>query len=366
MQEHQHDGHDLLEFVEHVAGDAYMRVEEDLGGGFVRLNVIEAERRQAKHDIQSVEDIVIELLRNSRDAGAKTLFVALTKDAAGYRYINAVDDGAGIPSAFSGLIFEPRVTTKLDHLTEDRYGIHGRGMALYAIKQRAETIDLVYSSPNQGTSFRVIIDVSSLRERNDQSTYPTLEIDDNGNPVCKGIHNIPRIVVEFAMDTPDISIYLGSPTEILATMRAMSTNEDHAAAIIRAGRDSVSRPLWSLAGSARDVKSLATLADRFFGLQISDRNLYRIISNEITSLEAIRPGNYRNVLKRQSIKSSCKKLSENSSRLLQDADIEYVAIQSMRALNVVAAKYFLRAQRKPEVKREGDKLKISLFIEKTE
>ena len=40
----------------------------------------EAERRQAKHDIQHVEDIVIEMLRNARDAGADKVYLATTKE----------------------------------------------------------------------------------------------------------------------------------------------------------------------------------------------------------------------------------------------------------------------------------------------
>ena len=49
----------LLGFIEEVSGDQHLRVEEDYGQGFVRLRSAEAERRQAKHDIRCVEDIVI-------------------------------------------------------------------------------------------------------------------------------------------------------------------------------------------------------------------------------------------------------------------------------------------------------------------
>ena len=65
------DSQELISFIAQMTGEANLRVEENLGEGFVRLRVSEAERRQAKHDIQHVEDIVIELLRNARDAGAR-------------------------------------------------------------------------------------------------------------------------------------------------------------------------------------------------------------------------------------------------------------------------------------------------------
>ena len=64
------DSNDLIAFIASMSGEGNLRVEENLGDGYVKLRVSEAERRQAKHDIQSVEDIVIEMLRNARDAGA--------------------------------------------------------------------------------------------------------------------------------------------------------------------------------------------------------------------------------------------------------------------------------------------------------
>ena len=55
----------LASFIEDVCGEGHLRVETDLGGGFVRLRSSEAERRQAAQDIRSSEDIIIEMLRNA-------------------------------------------------------------------------------------------------------------------------------------------------------------------------------------------------------------------------------------------------------------------------------------------------------------
>ena len=71
---------DLIDFVESVSGDAHLAVEERLGDGFVRLKTAEAERRQAKHDIRCVEDVVIEMLRNTRDAHATSIFLATSRE----------------------------------------------------------------------------------------------------------------------------------------------------------------------------------------------------------------------------------------------------------------------------------------------
>jgi len=119
-------------FIDEVLGEGHLRVEEELGGGFVRLRTSEAERRQAQQDIRCVEDIVLELLRNARDAGARMICIATNRDGR-MRNIVAIDDGEGIPPQMWQKVFEPRVTSKLDTFHADQWGVHGRGMALYSI-----------------------------------------------------------------------------------------------------------------------------------------------------------------------------------------------------------------------------------------
>ena len=84
---------DLASFVSRMGGDRALRVEENLGQGYVRLRVAEAERRQAHHDIRCSEDIVIEMLRNARDASAHRIFVATGREG-NRRAIVMLDDGS--------------------------------------------------------------------------------------------------------------------------------------------------------------------------------------------------------------------------------------------------------------------------------
>ena len=44
------DAAELVDFISAAGQERSLRVEEDLGGGYVRLRVSEAERRQARHD----------------------------------------------------------------------------------------------------------------------------------------------------------------------------------------------------------------------------------------------------------------------------------------------------------------------------
>ena len=218
------DGNDLISFIASMSGEGNLRVEENLGDGFVRLRVSEAERRQAKHDIQQVEDIVVEMLRNARDAGARSIYIATGKEE-GVRTLLFIDDGSGVPEEMRERIFDARVTSKLESMKMDRWGVHGRGMALFSIRQNTLSSEVVASGLKLGfPAFRVTVDTDALPERADQSTWPQTAKDEEGALSCvRGPHNIARAVCEFACEElHGCDVYLGSPTEIAATLYAHS------------------------------------------------------------------------------------------------------------------------------------------------
>ena len=166
------EGSDLVSFVASMGGERQLRVEENLGEGYVRLRVAEAERRQAKHDIRCVEDVVIEMLRNARDAGARHIYVATTR-VGNLRTTTMLDDGSGIPADMQSRIFEARVTSKLESVRMDRWGVHGRGMALYSVKENTVSAEVMSSALGKGSSIRVVTDADVLSERADQSSWPS-------------------------------------------------------------------------------------------------------------------------------------------------------------------------------------------------
>ena len=141
---------ELVDFISAAGQERSLRVEEDLGGGYVRLRVSEAERRQARHDIRCVEDAVIELLRNARDAGARHVYLATSKDG-DVRTLVVLDDGRGIPKGLRERIFDARVTSKLDSVHVDRWGVHGRGMALFSVRENALSAEVMASAPGAGS-----------------------------------------------------------------------------------------------------------------------------------------------------------------------------------------------------------------------
>ena len=281
---------DLREFIDNVAKESHLRVEADLGGGFVRLRTEEAERRQARHDIRSSEDALIELLRNSRDAGARTICAALSRSGAERRIV-VVDDGCGVPPALHEAVFEARVTSKLDTVHTDLWGVHGRGMALFSIRLNAEEAFIAASDVGKGCALVVRTDTGRVPEKTDQSSMPLLSYDDDRNLIVRGPRNLNRTIVEFALAEQDAcTVYAGSPVEVAAAIYAfgLATTTSAARAFAHDPRD---LPAVKRLCAAADPEELASLAASI-GLDMSERSARRIMDGEIrpapSALEALR------------------------------------------------------------------------------
>lgn len=312
---------DLISFVSSFEGGDGLRVEESLGGGYVRLRVSEAERRQAKHDIRCVEDAVIELLRNSRDAGARHIYLSTSREGS-VRTICVIDDGSGIPQNMHEKVFDARVTSKLDSMLMDRWGVHGRGMALYSISQNALEARVMTSIVGTGTSIRCSFDVSSITERADQSTWPTIS-PASGHHEVRGPKNIPRACVEFALEAKDIcNVYVGSPSEIVATMRSLEG--------------------WT--SEAADARELQQMAQRL-GLEMSERTAHRIIKHEIAPLRNAR-SRVIGSARAQSLESS---LAHERTLSLSKEDREELSRMMERDFETIAKRYYVVPVGKPRI-----------------
>lgn len=273
---------DLKRFIDQVSHTSPLRVETDLGKGFVRLRVTEAQRRQAKQDIRCVEDAVIELLRNARDAHARSIFLASSRSG-DVRRLVVVDDGCGIPSDMLDMVFEPRVTSKLDSMRMDDWGVHGRGMALYSIRENALSASVSASVEGAGTALSVVFDVSRLSERVDQSTLPPLVRSDDGSwSVGAGPHNIAKTAAEFALANRDqCTVYCGSVNEVAATLYAFGRQTMSKALCDSAPVSSIA-PAKRLA-FAKDAQEFVERAAEL-GLELSIRSAYRIMQGSIAPL----------------------------------------------------------------------------------
>jgi hypothetical protein len=275
-----------------------MNIEEDLGNGYVRLKISEAERRQALQDISCVEDIVVELLRNSRDAGSRNIFIGTKRIEDKRRKIYFIDDGKGIPPKLQDIIFESRVTSKLEDGVKDPYGFHGRGMALFSIKLNTEEVKIVFSDNLKGASFYLDVDLSKVPEKKDQSLMPQIISMDDDINIIGGVNNILKTIIEFQLQNEDINFYYGSPTQILSTMREILKKEKKDAKIPKF--DQWSKLMEYVRNNNIKVTEIPTLTDNYnlmddiskkiFNMDISRRGIQRVIYNEIKSLDPLRIG----------------------------------------------------------------------------
>jgi len=293
---------DIDRFLSELKIKDSLNIEEDLGNGYVRLKISEAERRQALQDIKCVEDIIIEMLRNSRDAGSKKIFIGTKKIEDKKRKIYFIDDGEGIPPKLQNIIFESRVTSKLENGIKDSYGFHGRGMALFSIKLNVDEIKIFFSDKYKGTSFYINIDLKKITEKKDQSVMPYIIKTDEGLNIIGGVNNIIKTIMEFQIQNSGIDFYYGTPTQILATMRDIPIKD-------------IKYPKFEKWNELKDyinlnkvkVTEIPKLTDNYnlmekvskeiFNMDISQRGIQRIIYNEIRALEPLKIDIHKSIKK---------------------------------------------------------------------
>ncbi|MBM6775277.1 ATP-binding protein [Olsenella profusa] len=355
-------GNDLVSFVSTMGGERALRVEENLGEGYVRLRVAEAERRQAKHDIRCVEDAVIEMLRNARDAGARHIYVATAREG-DLRTTTMLDDGSGVPADMQERIFEARVTSKLDSVHMDRWGIHGRGMALFSVRENAVSAEVVSSAPGKGTSIRVVTDARALPERADQSSWPTVEAGEDGALACvRGPHNIVRTCCEFALEErASCEVYLGSPAEIAATARARAAQSVDGSELLFI--DSLEDlPVLERLRAAADASELREQAAAL-GLEMSERTAHRIVSGQIRPL--------RSVVARLTHRASPHAGAPREVDLARDRrglrvsseDLDEFSRAMERDFSLLADRYYLSLSADPKVRVGRGKITVTFDLE---
>jgi len=354
------DDDHLIDFIEQVSGGTHLRVEENLGQGYVRLRTEEAERRQAKHDIRCVEDAVVEMLRNARDAGAEKVFVATTREG-DQRSLTVLDDGQGVPAELQSLIFDARVTSKLETLVEDAWGVHGRGMALFSIKSNVTSARVVASAPGLGSAIRLDIDTLTLSERTDQSSFPTIKRDEAGHLVAsRGPRNILRTALEFALAHPSRPlVYLGSPTEVAATMLEQAMRELSSDTLLFVD-DPATLPVTLRLAAARDAADFMAIAASL-GLDISERTAHRILSGQITALSDLMSRARR---WRSGGEHGTDIYRDSRGLKLAAEDIESFSRELEKAFESLASRYYLSLTDLPSVQVKGDVISVRFHIEK--
>ena len=229
----------------------------DLGAGFARLTGVEGLRRTPRR-LRSVEDALVELLRNARDAGARNVYVASNLRARRYRALTVIDDGRGIPDTHKRLIFEPGVTTRHLRPVEDGAAdssAHGAGLSLHHIKNAAVSAEV--RSASSPTSLRVVFDTEFLPERSLQS-----------NSRRSG-SNLPATLAKFVQAPNAPRLYHASPARILA--RLLKNRIIHR-----------SKGTGSSEGVRQEAEAL--------GLEVSSRTVQRVLGGKVEAAGEVAEG----------------------------------------------------------------------------
>lgn len=376
---------DIKRFLSELKIKDSLNIEEDLGDGYVKLKISEAERRQALQDINCVEDIIVELLRNSRDAGSKNIFIGTKKIEDKRRKIYFIDDGNGIPPNLQKLIFESRVTSKLENGVKDPYGFHGRGMALFSIKLNVDDISIVFSDKSKGASFYIDIDLLKIPEKKDQSVVPQIIKMDGDLSIIGGVNNIIKTIIEFQLQNKDINFFYGSPTQILATMREVLRKDKKYDSYPKFDRW---EKLKNFIGKNKiKITEIPVLTDNYnlmdiiskniFNMDISQRGIQRIIYNEIKALEPLKidlDSNLReqvNNLSEDEVDSKPDKklVLYDESRLasrFKDEEIRCIIKTLEDKIKELGEKYFITTGKNIEYKKANNIIKLLIELKQKE
>lgn len=376
---------DIKRFLSELKIKDSLNIEEDLGDGYVKLKISEAERRQALQDINCVEDVIVELLRNSRDAGSKNIFIGTKKIEDKRRKIYFIDDGNGIPPNLQKLIFQSRVTSKMENGIKDPYGFHGRGMALFSIKLNVDDISIVFSDKSKGASFYIDIDLLKIPEKKDQSVVPQIIKTDGDLSIIGGVNNIIKTIIEFQLQNKDINFFYGSPTQILATMREVLRKDKKYDSYPKFDRW---EKLKNFIGKNKvKITEIPVLTDNYnlmdmisknmFNMDISQRGIQRIIYNEIKALEPLKidlDSDLRekiNNLSEDEVDSKPdKKLvlydeSKLASRF-KDEEIRCIIKTLEDKIKELGEKYFITTGKKIEYKKANNIIKLLIELKQKE
>jgi hypothetical protein len=378
---------DLNKFLDQLNIKDALSVEEDLGNGYVRLKISEAERRQALQDINCVEDIIVELLRNSRDAGSKNIFIGTKRLEDKNRIIHFVDDGAGIPHNLKDLIFEARVTSKLDNGKKDSYGFHGRGMALFSIKLNVDEISVSFSDKSKGASFYLGIDLDKVPEKKDQSIIPqVIKMDDDVN-IIGGVNNIIKTIIEFQLQNKDMNFFYGTPTQVLATMREI-LKRDKSQGIYPSFDDweklinfidQNDIKITEIPVLTNNANLMGEIAEKIFNMSISRRGIQRIMYNEVKPLDPLKLDllNYTIIDEgpesQEKDKTGSNKNGKDSERIklydesklasrFKDEEIRCIIDALEEMINKLGNKYFISTSKNIEFKRSNNIIKVIIDL----
>jgi len=230
-------------------------------------------------------------------------------------------------------------------------------MALYSITQNTTKVVLCASGTGLGAAFAVQVDTDELKERADQSTWPKVERDGEGNPYCvSGPKNLLRHIAEFALKHPKLKVYVGSPNEILATLKA------HGEERLALHKDDEATELpHCLRPAETDDPAVLSECAAALGLEVSTRSAYRIENGEIAALRDVYSSLTRGL---EQVANDIDLAQDLRGLKIDKQDLNDFACEVERAFDALAEKYYISCNADPKVSIKKNTITVKLDFEK--
>jgi hypothetical protein len=168
-------------------------------------------------------------------------------------------------------------------------------------------------------------------------------------------------VLEFNLDHQHLEIYLGSPTEALATAHLMCLDENTRGT----GAKSEDYKIWRCLKPIKAAGILSDIAERRLGLRVSIRNAQRIMSGRIVTLKPLLE---TLTAKQAEPEEPDRKIidlmrTEPLAKRISQADLEHIAHKVSDELKIIGDKYFMEILPDPEVYAGRDCIRVTIKLQ---
>jgi len=248
----------------------------------------------------------------------------------------------------------------------DRWGVHGRGMALFSIKQNTDEARVVTSGVDLGSAFKVSVAADRLSERADQSSWPQAVKDEDGRYVCaRGPHNIIRAACEFALEElRGCDVYLGSPSEIAATLYAQASSRLDTSRLLFIDDES-ELPVVDRLGLASDAEDFIRICSGL-GLEMSERTAHRILAGQIKPVRGVTARLLRERDSSSHAPAPVDLAKDRRGLRIAKDDMAQFSRAVERDFNDLAARYYLNLCGDPKIRVSRDRITVTFDLAKEE
>jgi len=206
------------------------------------------------------------------------------------------------------------------------------------------------------------VDTGDLSERADQSTWPVIECGEDGTPTAaRGPHNIARRVIEFALEHQGVDVFLGTPTEIRATLFATAREAIDSADLLFV--DDLSRlPIWQRPAAASDAAELTEVAEQL-AIAVSERTAHRVLAGELKPLEPV----LRRLLAEEepaAPEAAPDIYRDRRGLRIHHSDLTAFRRDLVAAFDSLAEKYYIHLTGEPKITVGRDDIRVRFNVEK--